>query len=240
MSDRRRVLLPLFFVLVLSPALFAQRPGSGRDRVPVPINPAPRGTFDQRYQIQTEGTAYGLQEGQGIAGVEVVLAERRTDIRPVKEDVVGRAGRAVATSVTGVGGGVTFNNVRPGTYVVLIRMVVRPNIQSSDLRREPPVQIASLASDVAYSRYDLVKSFFESRSNIATRTAGADGQEWRSFPEGFVYAVRAPNLLRGDEECRRSRDEVANRETIIAQEFQVRGSVPVTVTAAVGRALVQP
>ena len=68
----------------------------------------------------------------------------------------------MASSRTGAGGGVTFTNVRPGMYVVLMTMA-----------------------------------------------AGSDP----------------------------SRDDTARRETIIAHEFQIGGSVPVTVTAAVGRSL---
>ena len=236
MFDRHRVMVSLLFALLVSPALFAQQPRFSGERVPSGQTFVPR-SYDQQYRVVTEGTAYGLQEGQGISGAQIVLAERRTDIRTTREDVVGRAGRAVATSSTGAGGGVTFNNVRPGVYVILIRMMeAPPRLQAHDLRHDPPVLIASLASDHAHGRYYTVKSFFESRSNIATQFAGPGGLEWRTFPEGFVYAVRAPNLVRSDEECRRSRDDVYNRETIIAQEFQIGGSAPVTVTAAVGRA----
>lgn len=235
MFDRRRgVIVSLLFLALFSSALFAQQPRPSGTRIPGTYK-QPR-DFGTQYRIDMPETEYGLQPGQGISEVQVVLAERRADVRTAREDVVGRAGRVVAMGRTGVGGGVTFNNVQPGTYVLLIQMTEPSNIQAND-RHASPVLVASLGSEVADAPYYVVKSFFESRSNIAKRTAGADGREWRTFPEGFVYAVRAPNLVSGDEECRRARNELSHRETVIAQEFKIGGSAPVSVTAAVGRSL---
>ncbi len=225
MNRYRGATVSLLFLLVLTPALFAQRPGQSRDRVPAP------GTFPPRdYGTAYSLTEYGLPLDQAISGLQVVLTERRGDVRTAKEDVIGRAGRVVAQARTNDSGGVTFKNVPPGSYVVLIRMMFNPPKPQARYRDERVVLVASL------SPYYEVKSFFESRSNIATRTAGANGLEWRTFPEGFVYAVRAPNLAMRAEELRRSRDETYNRETIIAQEFEIGGEAAVTVTAAIGRA----
>lgn len=163
-----RVFVSSFLLLVLSSVVFAQIPG-----------------FDTRYSFFPEGTEYGMQQGEGLAGVQIVLAE------------AGRAGSVVAEARTGAGGGVTFNNVRPGTYVILISV---PNTEA--------------------------KSAFESRSHVVRVTP-----RWRSFDKSSLfYAVRAPNHVIRAEELRSS-----GAGTVITQEFEIRGSAPITVVAAIGR-----
>lgn len=58
---------------------------------------------------------------------------------------------------------------------------------------------------------------------------------WRAFPDaGYQYAIRAPNLIFKAEELRRSRDAMANQVINIAQEFELAGSAPVEIRAAIG------
>ena len=62
MFDYRHVMVRLLFVLVVAPALFGQRPKARQERVPTGAY-VPRDSR-QQYKIVTEGTAYGLEEGQ--------------------------------------------------------------------------------------------------------------------------------------------------------------------------------
>ena len=64
---------------------------------------------------------------------------------------------------------------------------------------------------------------------------GAFSMSWRAFPDaGYQYAIHAPNLTFRAEELRRSRDALAHQVINIAQEFELAGSAPVAIRAAIG------
>jgi hypothetical protein len=69
----------------------------------------------------------------------------------------------------------------------------------------------------------------------STDRQGAFNMSWRAFPDaGYQYAIRASNLTFKAEELRRSRDAMYNQVINIAQEFELAGSAPVAIRAAIG------
>jgi hypothetical protein len=173
-----------------------------------------------RYTILDDPTAYGLAAGRGIANAQVVLS-RRWDTRTPK-DIVGSSGEIVAKAVSGAGGGVTFENVPPGQYVVTIT-VAHVSQQVASMTAELP-----LPSDLFPSRS--VKRFFESRSDMLPMTMTISGHEWRSFAHmPFMYAVRAASLTNEAVEVRTDQ-----HSTVIAQQFVVSDGKPAAVRAVIG------
>lgn len=169
-------------------------------------------TSEPRYTILDDPTAYGLAAGQGIAHAQVVLARR---------DIAGSAGEIVAKAISGAGGGVTFENVPPGQYVMTISVA-----------HVVPQQVAPVQGDIPLASnlfpYRRVKNFFESRANVVPMTIS--GQEWRSFAiVPYVYAVRAVSLSNEAVEVRTDQ-----YSTVIAQQFVVPDGNPAAVQAAIG------
>jgi hypothetical protein len=70
----------------------------------------------------------------------------------------------------------------------------------------------------------------------ALKRATMSSLRWRTFPDvGYEYGVGAPNLVFGDAERQRSRDDMNNQVVTIAQEFEIRGSEPTAIHAAIGQ-----
>jgi len=66
---------------------------------------------------------YGLGPQQAIAGIEVKLTAKRDRKTETRKEVFNDIGQTIATARTGAGGGVTFPDVSPGSYVVVFRIV---------------------------------------------------------------------------------------------------------------------
>ncbi|HYI12838.1 MAG TPA: hypothetical protein VEK57_27560 [Thermoanaerobaculia bacterium] len=180
---------------------------------------APRS--EPRSTILDDPTAYGLAAKQGIANAQIVLTKKR-DTRDPK-DIVGPAGEIVAKAVSGAGGGVTFENVPPGQYVVTITVVHVVSQPVASMTAELP-----LPSDLFPSRR--MKSFFEIRSSMVPMTPTISGRGWRSFANmPYVYAVRGVSLPNEAVEVR-----TGQHSTVIAQQFVVPDGNPATVQAAIG------
>jgi hypothetical protein len=110
-------------ILTLLTVASAQQPSSTpRDRsrgtFPRAPNPATYGLPD------IDGAAdYGLGPEQAIAGIEVKLTAKRDRKTGDPKGFLSNVGHAIATARTGPGGGVTFLNVSPGSYVAVFRFV---------------------------------------------------------------------------------------------------------------------
>lgn len=155
---------------------------------------------------------YGLSPAQVIPEIEVKLNARRKVTPAGKNNVVGRAGDVIATARTGPAGGVTFADVSPGSYVIVFKIA------------QWTAPAAELGIKIKLPRHPIVRY-----------TAG---YEWREFEDtAFQYAIRAPNLVFKAEELRRAGDPIVDHVFLIAQEFEITGSAPVAVRAAIGYSL---
>jgi hypothetical protein len=211
---------------LVATALAAQRQPVPRTYPRTPANT----NFDSKmYVLQNDD--YGFTANQALANLNVTLTAKRADATTTKGNVVDRAGEVVATAKTGAGGGVTFPNVKPGTYVVLIEIVEASAGPNARRTHCDPVQVASLSDPQIY----LVKSYFESRSNIANK-AMPNGQTFLFFKDtNYLYAVRAPNIVLGEQEMRWQAQVQRNGMVrTIAQEFEIGGDSATAVRVAIG------
>jgi len=208
MQTRYGIAIAAFILTILPIVSFAQRPVAPGDRFPGTSTLwSPPGTHVS--PNLDDAAEYGLSPGQAIPEIEVKLKAKRQATLADRNDVVGRAGDVIATARTGPAGGVTFAGISPGSYVVVFKIA----------RWAAPA--AELDSKITLPRRPIVKY--------------RSGYEWREFADTrFQYAIRAPNLVFKAEELRRSSDAIVDLVFLIAQEFEITGSEPVAVRAAIG------
>src|SRR4051794_27801140 len=110
-------------ILTLLTVASAQQPSStaregSRGTFPVASNPAKYGLPDI-----DDAADYGLRPDQARPGIEVKLTAKRDRKTGDPKGFLSNVGHTIATARTGPGGGVTFLNVSPGSYVAVFRFV---------------------------------------------------------------------------------------------------------------------
>jgi hypothetical protein len=125
------------FIFTIPPTMTSAQTLNGRWHAESPKSFTPLSVARNDIPVNVNALEeYGLRPEQALPKIKVKLTAMRDSTPANPQDVIRRAGRAIATARTGPGGGVTFSDVSPGAYVIVFQVVewTAPQIRSNARR----------------------------------------------------------------------------------------------------------